>query len=105
MRFLFIQICILSDGAFIPPHTANYDHHKSCDQGDDLTFECDDLAGWVHDGAVGWDGPSDGVGGVRHVYDDNLSGVAHLLADTDVLVRLHGEGAEPDVGRVDANIL
>ena len=28
----------------------------------------------------------------------------HLLPDTDVLVGLHGEGVEPDVGRIDSHI-
>ena len=28
----------------------------------------------------------------------------HLLPDTDELVALHGEGVEPDVGRLDPHI-
>ena len=69
-----------------------------------LTFESNDFAGRVHDGAVGADRPPDGVGGVGHVDDDDLSGLPDLLPDADVLVGLHREGVEPDVGCVDANI-
>ena len=70
-----------------------------------LTFEGDDLACWVHDGRVCGDGAADGVGRVVHVNDDHLRRLPHLLADTDVLIRLHGKGAEPNVGCIDANIL
>lgn len=70
-----------------------------------LTFECNDFAGRVHDGRVSRDGSADGIGGVIHVNDDHLRRLAHLLTDTDVLIWLHGEGAEPNVGGIDANIL
>ena len=30
--------------------------------------------------------------------------MTHLLSDTDELVALHGEGVEPDVGRLDPHI-
>ena len=43
-----------------------------------LTFESNDFAGRVHDGAVGADRPPDGVGGVGHVDDDHLVVVGHL---------------------------
>ena len=69
-----------------------------------LTFESNDFAGRVHDGAVGADRPPDGVGGVGHVDDDDLSGLPDLLPDADVLVGLHREGVEPDVGGVDPHI-
>lgn len=69
------------------------------------TFQGDDLAGGVHDGAVGGDGPADGVVGVGHVDDDHLGLLAHFLPHADELVGLHGQGAEPDVGRVDAQVL
>lgn len=55
-----------------------------------LTFKCNHFAGWIHDGAVGRDGPADGRIGVCHVDDHHLSLLAHLLADADELVRLHG---------------
>ena len=69
------------------------------------TFQCDDLAGGVHDRRVGRDGPPDGVGAVVHVDNHHLGRVAHRLPHADVLVRLHGEGAEPNVGRIDSHIL
>ena len=65
------------------------------------TFERNDLAGWIHDGAVSWDGPADRCIWVGHVNDHHLRLLAHLLPHTDELVRLHGECAEADVGRVD----
>lgn len=55
-----------------------------------LTFKCYDLAGGIHDGAVGRDGPADGCVGVCQVNDHHLSLLAHLLTDTNKLVRLHG---------------
>lgn len=70
-----------------------------------VTFQGDDFAGGIHDGAVGRDGPPDWVGGVRHVHDHHLVLLAHLLSDADELVRLHGEIAEPDVGWVHAHVL
>lgn len=70
-----------------------------------LTFQGYDLAGRVHDGAVGRDGPADGRVGVCHVDDHHLSLLAHLLTDADELVRLHGQGAEANVGRIDAQVL
>lgn len=70
-----------------------------------LTFERDHLAGGVHDGAVGRDGPTDGIVGVRHVDDDDLSLLADFLPDAYELVRLHGERAKADVGRVYTQVL
>ena len=49
-----------------------------------LTLQCDDLARWVHDGGVGRDRPPDGVGRVRHVDDDHLGRLAHLLSHANV---------------------
>ena len=72
---------------------------------DSDTFEGDDLAGWVHDGTVSRDGSPDGVCRVGHVHDDHLVLVAHFLPDADELVRLHGQVAEPDVGRVHPQVL
>ena len=46
----------------------------------------------------------DGVGVICHVNDDHLIGLTHLLADTDELVRLHGEAVEADVGGADPDI-
>ena len=69
------------------------------------TFECNDIAGRVHDRRLSRDGSAGGVGGVVHVNDDHLCRLAHLLTDTDVLIWLHGKGAEPNVGSIDANIL
>lgn len=69
-----------------------------------FTFECDDLAGRIHDGRIRRDWPPDGVRGVGQVDDDHLVRLAHLFADTDELVRLHREGGEPNVGRVDSDI-
>lgn len=66
-----------------------------------LTFKCNDLAGRIHDGAVSWDGPADRCIGVRHVNDHHLSLLADLLPDTDELIRLHGQGAEAYIGRID----
>ena len=69
-----------------------------------LRLESDDFAGGVHDGGVCADGPPDGVGGVRHVDDDHLGGLRHLLPHADELVALHREGVEPDVRGVDPDI-
>lgn len=55
-----------------------------------LTFQGYDLAGGIHDGAVGRDGPADGCVGVCQVDDHHLSLLAHLLTDADELVWLHG---------------
>lgn len=55
-----------------------------------LTFQGYDLAGGVHDGAVGRDGPADRRVGVCHVNDHHLSLLANFLTDADELVRLHG---------------
>lgn len=62
------------------------------------TFERDDFAGRVHDGAVGRDRPADGVGRVAQVDDDHLVLLAHLLSDADEAIRLHGQAAEADPG-------
>lgn len=69
------------------------------------TFQGDDFAGGVHDGAVSGDGPADGVGRVGHVDDDHLGLLAHLLTDADELVRLHRQRAEANVGRIYPQIL
>lgn len=69
------------------------------------TFKGDDLAGGVHDGTVGRDRSSNRVCGVRQVHDHHLVLIAHLLSDTDELVRLHGQIAEPYVGWVHAQAL
>ena len=69
-----------------------------------LSLQRDHLRGWVHDGRVGRDGATDGVGGVGHIDDDHLVRLAHFLADTDELVRLHGEAVKADIGRADADI-
>ena len=69
------------------------------------TFEGDDLAGWVHDGTVSRDGSPDGVRRVGHVHDHHLVLITHFLPDADELVRLHGQVAEPDVGRVHPKVL
>ena len=70
-----------------------------------LTFQGDDFAGGVHDGTVGRDRPPDWVGGVGHVHNHHLVLLAHLLPDADELVRLHGQIAEPNVGRVHPHVL
>lgn len=70
-----------------------------------LTFQGNDFAGWVHDGAVCRDGPADGIVGVGHVDDDHLGLLAHLLPHTDELVGLHGQRAESDVGWIDSQVL
>lgn len=69
------------------------------------TFKCDDFARRVHDGAICRDGPADGGVRVRHVDDHHLCLFSDLLPDTDELIRLHRQGAEPDVGWVDPQIL
>lgn len=71
----------------------------------DLTFQSDDFAGGVHDGAVCRDGPPDGIVGVGHVDNDHLRLLAHLLSYADELVGLHGQGAKPNVGWVDSQVL
>ena len=58
----------------------------------------------MHDGRVGGHGPAGGVAGIRHLDDHHLVLLADLLADTDELVRLHGQGVEPNTGWVDPNI-
>ena len=73
--------------------------------GDDFTFESDDFRGRMHDGRVGGDGSSNGIGRVVHVDDDDLMRLADLLAHTNELVRLHGERAKADVGHVYAQVL
>lgn len=70
-----------------------------------VTFEGNDLAGWVHDGGVSWDWPPDGIAAVSHVYDNHLWAVPNLLPHTDKLVWLHGQCAEADVGGIDPNVL
>jgi hypothetical protein len=69
-----------------------------------LSLQRDHLRGRVHDGRVGRDGAADGVGGVGHIDDDHLVGLAHFFADTDELVRLHGEAVKADIGSADADI-
>ena len=70
-----------------------------------LTFECDDFTGGVHDCGVSWDWSSDGVCRVIQVNNNDLRRFADLLAHADELVWLHRQRAEPDVGRIDAEVL
>lgn len=63
------------------------------------TFQRDDFARRVHDGAVCRDRPADRVGRIAQVDDDHLVLLAHLLSDADEAVRLHGQAAEADAGR------
>lgn len=70
-----------------------------------LTFKGNNFAGRVHDGAVGRDGAADGVVGISHINDDNLSLFTNLLSYTDELVRLHCKRAKSNVGWVDPQIL
>ena len=69
------------------------------------TFQSNDFAGWIHDGWVSWDGSANWVCSVIHVNDNHLSCLAHLLPYTNELVRLHSKSTEPNIGRIDANIL
>lgn len=69
------------------------------------TFKGDDLASRVHNGTVGRDGPADWVCGVIHVNDDHLVLVSHLLPDANELVRLQGQVAEANVGRIHSQVL
>lgn len=64
------------------------------------TFQRDDFAGRVHDGAVRCDWPADGVGGVAQVDDDHLILLTHFLSDADETVRLHRQTAEADAGGI-----
>ena len=59
----------------------------------------------MHDGRVGRDRTTDRIVGIIQVYDHYLMGLAHLLAHTNELVRLHGQSAEANVGHVYANVL
>lgn len=63
------------------------------------TFQSDDFAGRVHDGAVCRDRPADRVARVAQVHDQHLVLLTHLLSDADEAVRLHGQAAEADAGR------
>jgi len=69
------------------------------------TFERDDFARWIHDRWIGRDRSSYRIRRVVHVDDHDLRRFADLLADADKLVRLHCQRAEPDVGRIDAEVL
>jgi len=69
------------------------------------TFQSDDLARRVHDGRVGRDGTTNRIRRIPKVDDDDLSRFTDLLTHADELIRLHGERAETDVCRVDADIL
>lgn len=64
------------------------------------TFQSDDFAGRVHDGAVCRDRPADRVARVTQVHDYHLVLLTHLLSDADEAVRLHGQAAEADAGRI-----
>lgn len=66
-----------------------------------LTFEGNDFTGRIHDRRISRDGSPDGIGGVIHVDDNHLCRVAHLLPDTDELVRLHGDCVEADIVGID----
>lgn len=70
-----------------------------------LTFEGNNFASRVHDGAICRDGPTDWSVGVGHINDDNLCLLAHLLSYTDELIRLHSQGAESNVSWVDPQVL
>lgn len=69
------------------------------------TLERQDLGDRVHHRRVGGDRPAQRVRRVGHVDDDDLILLADLLADADELVRLHGQGVEPNVGGIDADLL
>lgn len=69
-----------------------------------FTFQCDDFRSRIHDGGVGGDWPTDRVGCVRHVNDDNLVCLADLLSYADVFVGFHCEAAEADVAGIDPHI-
>ena len=71
----------------------------------ELTFQSNDLAGRIHNGGISGNGTTNGIGCVTEINDNDLSGLTDLLSDTDELVRLHREGAEADVCRIDADIL
>lgn len=69
-----------------------------------FTLESDDFRCWVHDGALGCNRPTDGVGRIGHVDDDHLRCLADLLAHADEFIALHRERRERDVRQVDADI-
>ena len=50
-------------------------------------------------------GSSNGVGDVGHVENDDLGRISDFFTNANELVRLHGEGGETDVGRIDPHIL
>lgn len=66
------------------------------------TLERDDLRDRVHDGRIRRNGAALDVARVGHVDDDDLHLPVDLLADADVLVRLHRERVERDILLVDA---
>ena len=69
-----------------------------------LGFQSNHFTCRIHDGWVCTNGSSDWICWVRHVDDDHLGSLPHLLPHADELVTLHGEGVEPDVGCLDSNI-
>ena len=70
-----------------------------------LTFECNNLAGGVHDCGVCRDRPPHWVGGVVHINDHDLSCISYFLSHTDEFVWFHSERGEADVCSIDAHIL
>lgn len=69
------------------------------------TFQCNDLAGRVHDCAVSRNWPANGVAGIIHVNDDHLGLFPYLLPYADEFVRLHSQSAEANVGWINAQVL
>jgi hypothetical protein len=50
----------------------------------------------IHQRGIGSYGPSHDIRGVLKVDNDNIALFAHLIADADVLFRLHGQRSKPD---------
>ena len=69
-----------------------------------LSLERNHLRGRIHDGRIGRNGPTNGVGRVCHIDDDHLIGLANFFADTNELVRFHGEAVEAHIGGADTDI-
>jgi hypothetical protein len=55
----------------------------------------------IHESRVSGDGPSHDIGRILEINNDNVSLLAHLIADADELLRLHGQRSKPDGLRVD----
>jgi hypothetical protein len=69
-----------------------------------LSLEGDHFRCWIHDGRVGGDRTTNRVGGVGHVDDDHLIGLADFFSDANEFVRLHREAVEADISCADADI-